>query len=213
MLVTSLESSSSPRLGLSAKCLAGIVSRILQTSACACRLCNPEVNTRDCHDLLSMAALQGEDFAACMIHSQAVPFPGEKKGTIIYRSDPGKMSLSLPGFLWLSMWLMTHLCWNDHCCDKQKITDLEALTHPSSCLVGCPGELECTGVREFWSMHGRPQLLTDSTSCCWSAQPLRSPVTSLLMKERCKVLLLQPMKSDVMLYREAVQAVNWSPVI
>lgn len=32
------------------------------------------------------------------------------------------------------------------------------------------------------------------------------------MKERSQVLLLQPMKSDVMLYRKAVQAAGWSPV-
>lgn len=166
-----------------------------------------------CSSVLIRAALPGEGFAACGIHGQTVPFPGEKKGTIIYRSDPGKNSLSSPGFLWPSMWLMTHVCWNDHCCDKQKIPDLEALTHPSSCLVGCPGEGQCTEFREFWRMHRGPQLLTDSTPCCWSAQPLRSPVTSLLMKDRCKVLLLQPMKSDVMLYRKAVQAVDWSPVI
>lgn len=53
-----------------------------------------------CHDLLSRAALPGGGFAACGIHSQAVPFPGEKEGAIIYRSDPGKISLSSPGFLW-----------------------------------------------------------------------------------------------------------------
>lgn len=32
------------------------------------------------------------------------------------------------------------------------------------------------------------------------------------MKERSQVLLLQPMKSDVMLYRKAVQAAGWSLV-
>lgn len=110
------------------------------------------------------------------------------------------------------MWLMTDLCWSDHCCDEQKMSDLEALTHPSSCLGGWRGEEQCAGVRGFWRMHRRPQLLTNSTSCCCPAQPLRSPVTSLLMKERSQVLLLQPMKPDVMLYRKAVQAAGWRPV-
>lgn len=56
----------------------------------------------------------------------------------------------------------------------------------------------------------RSQTLIDSTTCCWSAQPLTSSVTSLLMKEMSKILLLHPMKFDVMLYRKAVQTIDWS---
>lgn len=206
MLVTSLESSSSPRLGLGAKCLAGIMSRILQTtSAWACGLCNPKVNVRDCSARGRLCSLWDTQ--------PGCAFPKREKGYHHLQEWPWEDFPFLARISLASSVINDNLCWNNHCCDKQKITDLESLTHPTSCLMGCPGEWQCAGVREFWRMHRRPQLLTDSTSCCWSSQPLRSPVMSLLMKERCKVLLLQPMKSDVMLHRKAVQAVDWSPVI
>lgn len=100
MLVTSLESSSSPRLGLGAKCLAGIMSRILQTtSAWACGLCNPKVNIRDCSARGRLCSLWDTQ--------PGCAFPKRENGTIIYRSDPGKIFLSLPGFLWPPVWLMT----------------------------------------------------------------------------------------------------------
>lgn len=97
-----------------------------------------------------------------------------------------------PGFLWSQMWLMMHLCWNDHCCDELRKWVLWR-HRPSSCLEGWPGEGQRAGeTREFGRMHRKPQSLTDSTSCCCSAQPLRSSVMSLLMKERSKVLLSTP---------------------
>lgn len=92
-----------------------------------------------------------------------------------------------PGFLWSQMWLMMHLCWNDHCCDELRKRVLWR-HRPSSCLEGWPGEGQRAGeTREFGRMHRKPQSLTDSTSCCCSAQPLTNSVMSLLRKKgpRC----------------------------
>lgn len=144
-------------------------------------------------------------------------FLGKRKGYhgqeyIICRNGLGEISLSPPGFLWSQMWLMMHLCWNDHCCDE--LGKWVLWRHrPSSCLGGWPGEGQSVReMEEFGRMHTKPQPLIDSTPCCCSAQPLTSPVTSLLMKERSSMLLLHPTKLDVMLYRKAVQAAGWSPV-
>lgn len=173
------------------------------------------VNDGDCPDLLSSAE-QGCSatgrFCSLWDARPGCAFPRRKRETWVHNLQEWAQE-GFPLLTRISLtWLMTHLCWNDRCCDEQKMSDLEALTHPSSCLGGWPGEGQCTGVGGLWRMHWRPHLLTDSTSCCWSAQPLASPVTSLLMKERSKMLLLQPMNPDLMLCRKAEQAEDWSPV-